>query len=58
MTQSADNLGMRAFVRLFGDWLAHPPGDAVDRLTSWVLALLGGLVVGLMLYAYVSALGR
>ncbi len=46
---------MRLLYDVFGETPARGTGDWTDRLTPWILALLGGLFLGLMLYGYYAA---
>jgi len=46
---------MRFFYELFGETLARRPGDVTERLTPWILTLVGGVFVALMLYGYLAA---
>jgi|GEM_PF-4502223 len=48
-------MGVKVIYDILGDVIARQPGHVVDRLTPWLLFLLGGLMILLMLYAFISA---
>ncbi len=48
---------MKAFYDFLGDVLARPPGSLAERLTPFILALLGGLFLLLAASAWLHAPG-
>jgi hypothetical protein len=43
---------MRTFCQFLGEVLRAGPPEMVERLTSWIIALLGALILGIMAYAW------
>ena len=46
---------MKPVLELISSLLARPPGDRLERLTPWILAILGGLFLVIMVYGYCMA---
>ena len=51
----SDNEGMRLVFDYLGEVLGRKPGELTDRLTPWVLLILGGALLMLMFYSCASA---
>lgn len=43
---------MQTFYHLLGDVLHQGPSPFLERLSSWIIALLGGLMLALLVYGY------
>jgi len=43
---------MKTLCHLVGDILHHGPSDTVDRLTPWIISVLGIGMLALMAYAW------
>jgi hypothetical protein len=46
---------MRTFYDLLGDVLHAGPSDPLERLTSWIIGLLGAGMLSLVAYGWVAA---
>ena len=43
---------MRTFYTLLGEVIARSPGPLTETLTPWILAVLGGIILIIMTYAW------
>jgi hypothetical protein len=43
---------MRTFFHLLGDVLHQGPPASLERLSPWIIAVLGSLMLGLMAYCW------
>jgi hypothetical protein len=43
---------MRTFYDLVGEAMHQPPGEWMERLTPWIITVLGGGMVGLVVYSW------
>jgi hypothetical protein len=48
-------VNMRTFFQLLGDVLHQGPPAFVERLSPWIIAVLGGMILALMLYCWLTA---
>ena len=46
---------MRTLYHFLGDVLHRGPSDALDRLTPWIITLLGTAILALMAYCWLTA---
>jgi hypothetical protein len=46
---------MRTLYNFLGDALHQGPSDLVERLTPWIITLLGAAMLALMAYAWLAA---
>ena len=43
---------MKTFFQAVGEVMGQGPGDRLDRLTPWILGVLGGGIIFLLLYTW------
>jgi hypothetical protein len=46
---------MRTFYEFLGEVLHAGPCEAIERLTSWIIGLMGAGILALMAYGWVAA---
>jgi hypothetical protein len=46
---------MRTFYKFLGDVFRAGPSDPLDRITSWIIGLLGAGMLALVAYAWLAA---
>jgi hypothetical protein len=52
-----DNVGMRLVIFLLDEMFHLRPGKWMDRMTPWIILVLGGALVALMVYSCAAVNG-